>query len=209
MPPPGSRNARTPLPPRVRRSAAGDVAAAAAYCRYVIAAVILVGISVLVMAGLAWTARRVHVGTLDALALAEKVATPRPSSALDWPELRVRAVVPQPDEPAELAQPDLAQPDKAAQALLLVEWPAHPQRTSILLVALDRSDRRPLPLLAEWCASRASVSPARYGPTGLELRRRQSLERVYGLLIAEDAGPTSFPSVRPGPDGRRRPTDGQ
>ena len=48
------------------------------------------------MAGLAWTARRVHVGTLDALALAEKVATPTPSSALDWPELRVRAVVPQP-----------------------------------------------------------------------------------------------------------------
>lgn len=169
-----------------------------------IAAVILVGISVLVMAGLAWTARRVHVGTLDALALAEKVATPRPSSALDWPELRVRAVVPQPDEPAELAQPD-----KAAQVLLLVEWPAHPQRTSILLVALDGSDPRPLPLLAEWCATRTSVSAARYGRAGVELRRRQSLERVYGLLIAEDARPTSFPSARPGPDGRRRPTDGQ
>jgi hypothetical protein len=170
----------------------------------VIAAVILVGISVLVMAGLAWTARRVRVGTLDALALAEKVATPSPSSALDWPELRVRAVVPQPDEPAELAQPD-----KAAQVLLLVEWPAQPQRTSILLVALDGSDRRPLPLLAEWCATHASVSPSRYGPTGLELRRRQSLERVYGLLIAEDARSTPFPSVRPGPGGRRRPTDGQ
>jgi len=171
----------------------------------VIAAVILVGISVLVMAGLAWTARRVHVGTLDALALAEKVATPTPSSsALDWPELRVRAVVPQPDEPAELAQPD-----KAAQVLLLVEWPAHPERTSILLVALDGSDPRPLPILAEWCAMRTSVSPARYGRAGLELRRRLSLERVYGLLIAEDARPTSFPSARPGPDGRRRPTDGQ
>jgi hypothetical protein len=134
------------------------------------------------MAGLAWTARRVHVGTLDALALAEKVATPRPSSALDWPELRVRAVVPQ---------------------------PAHPQRTSILLVALDGSDPRPLPILAEWCGTHASVSPARYGQAGLELRRRQSLERVYGLLIAEDARPTSFPSARPGPDGRRRPADGQ
>jgi hypothetical protein len=116
----------------------------------------------------------------------------------------VRAVVPQPDEPAELALPD-----KAAQVLLLVEWPAYPQRTSILLVALDGSDPRPLPLLAEWCGTRTSVSAARYGRAGVELRRRQSLERVYGLLIAEDATPTSFPSARPGPDGRRRPTDGQ
>ena len=87
-----------------------------------IAAVILVGISVLVMAGVAWTARRVHVGTLDALALAEKVATPRPSSALDWPELRVRAFVPQPDEPAELALPANRPAQVLTQAWLLV-WP--------------------------------------------------------------------------------------
>jgi hypothetical protein len=49
-------------------------------------------------AGLAWTARLVHVGNLDALALAEKVATPEPVSALDRPELHVRAIVPLPDE---------------------------------------------------------------------------------------------------------------
>lgn len=160
-----------------------------------IVAAVLVGISLLAMAGLAWAARRVHVGNLDAVALAEKVAAPVPSSALDWPELRVRAVVPQPDEPSKV--------------LLLVERPAHPQQTSILLIALDRSDPRPVPLLSEWCAARASVSPARYGQAGLELRRRQSLDRVYGFLVAEDTGPAPFPSRRPGPEGRRRLADGQ
>jgi len=45
-----------------------------------------------ICAGLACSARLVHIGNLDALALAEKMAVPDPASALDWPELRVHAV---------------------------------------------------------------------------------------------------------------------
>jgi hypothetical protein len=129
----------------------------------------------MVAAGLAWTARLLRVGTLDALALADKVATPVPTSALDWPELHVRAVVPQ-DIPGE---PSLV--------LLLVEWPAHRERTATLLVNLGRTDQRSLPLLSQWCAAHASVSPARRTDGELELRRRQSLERVRGVLVAEDS----------------------
>jgi len=143
----------------------------------VIAAAALAGGCLLIIAaGLAWTARLVHVGTLDALALAEKVGTPRPVSALDWPELNVRAVVPQniPGEPSLV--------------LVLVEWPAHRERSATLLMDLGRADQRSLPLLSQWCAARASVSPARRPGGELELRRRQSLERVRGLLIAEDPG---------------------
>ena len=123
-------------------------------------------------AGLAWTARLVHVGNLDAQALAGKVATPDPVSALDWPELHVRAIVPQPDEPPLV--------------LLLVDWPAYPQRAATLLVALDSGDHRSVPLLSQWCATKASVSPTRQGGADLELRRRQSLERVHAVLVAED-----------------------
>ena len=126
----------------------------------------------LVAAGLAWTAYLVHVGSLDAMELASKVATPDPVSALDWPELHVRAIVPQPDEPPLI--------------LLVVEWPAHPQRAATLLVALDRGDDRSVPLLSRWCATQASVSPTRHSGADLELRRRQSLERVHAVLIAED-----------------------
>jgi hypothetical protein len=148
------------------------VAARAAYCRYVIVAVAIGAVVLLLAAGLAWTAYLVHVGNLDALELARKVAVPDPVSALDWPELHVRAIVPQPGE-----QP---------LVLLLVGWPAHPQRAATLLVALDRGDDRSVPLLSQWCATRASVSPTRQGGADLELRRRQSLERVHAVLVAED-----------------------
>jgi hypothetical protein len=145
---------------------------AAAYCRYVIAAVGLGGILLIIAAGLTWTARLVHIGNLDALGLAEKVAVGDPASALDWPELHVRSVIPQPGEPS--------------LALLLVEWPAHRERAATLLVRLDGPDQRSVPLLLQWCADRASVSPTRRGGL-IELRRRQSMERVRGFLLAEDA----------------------
>jgi hypothetical protein len=75
--------------------------------------------------------------------------------------------------------------------LLLVDWPAHPQHAATLLVALDSDDHRSVPLLSRWCATQASVSPTRQGAADLELRRRQSLERVHGVLVAEDNAPTS------------------
>jgi hypothetical protein len=151
-----------------------------AYCSPVIAAAGLAGGCLLIIvAGLAWTARLVHIGTLDALALADKVATPRPVSALDWPELHVCAAVPQ-----EI-------PGEPSLVLLLVEWPAHRERTATLLVDLGSADQRSLPLLSQWCAARASVSPVRRGDGELEFRRRQSLERVRGFLVAEDDTPVS------------------
>jgi len=126
----------------------------------------------LAAAGLAWTARRIHVSNLDALELAGKVGVPDPASALDWPELRVRAIVPQPgDQPL---------------VLVLVGWPAHPERAATLLLAIDSGDSRSVPLLSHWCATQAHVSPSRLDGAGLELRRRQSLERVHAVLIAED-----------------------
>ena len=136
----------------------------------------LAGVVLFIAAGLIWSARLVHVGNLDAQALAEKVAVPDPVSALDWPELHVRAVVPQPDEPPLV--------------LLVVGWPAHPQRASTLLVALNSGDNRSLSLLSRWCSTRASISPTRRG-TRMELRRRQSLERVSAVLMAEDNAPSA------------------
>ena len=134
------------------------------------------GVILFMAAGLAWTARLVHVGNLDAQELAEKVAVPNPVSALDWPELRLQAVVKQPDEPPLV--------------LLRVGWPAHPRQAATLLVALDSGDDRSFSLLSQWCSAHASVSPVRRG-TEMELRRRQSLERVHGVLIAEDTMPAS------------------
>lgn len=123
-----------------------------------------------VAAGLAWTARLVHVGNLDAQELAEKAGVPHPVSALDWPELRPQAVITEPGE---------------RLVLLHARWPAHPRRASTLLVALDGTDHTSLPVLSRWCVTEAPVSPTRLG-TKLQLRRRQSLERVHAVLIAEE-----------------------
>jgi len=144
------------------------------YRQSVILAVAISGVLVFIAAGLIWTARLVHVGNLDAQALAEKTAVPRPASALDWPELHLRSVIAQPDEPPLV--------------LLHVDWPSHPRQEATLLVALERGDDRSLSLLSQWCAGAASLSPSRrYGEDGgLELRRRQSLERVRAILITED-----------------------
>jgi hypothetical protein len=142
----------------------------------VITAAAVAGACLFIAIGLAWTARLVHIGTLDALDLADKLAVPKPVSALDWPELRVRAVVPQ----------DVA--GDRSLVLLLAEWPARHEQAN-LLVDLGQADQRSLQLLSQWCADRASVSPGRCGPAELELRRRQSLERVRGLLVAEDTIP--------------------
>jgi hypothetical protein len=162
--------------------------AAEVYCRYVIAAIGAAGATLFIMAALAWTARLVHVGNLDALALAQKVGTPYPVSAVDWPELHVCTVVSVTDEPPVV--------------LLLVEWPAHrEQAAASLLVRLDDGDQRSVPLLSQWCAIRASVSPTRREDGRLELRRRQSMERVRGFLVAED--PQRAPSAAPRAGARR------
>jgi hypothetical protein len=53
-------------------------------------------------------------------------------------------------------------------------------------LALDQDDQQSLLLLSQWCAGRESVSSARRDGAELVLRRRQSLERVHAVLVAED-----------------------
>jgi hypothetical protein len=138
----------------------------------VISLIAFAGIIAFIVVALVWTARLVHVGSLDAQELALKTAVPEPESALDWPELHLKAVVAQPDDQL---------------VLVSVDWPAHPGQSAMLLLALDEGDVRSLSLLSEWCAGQASVSPLRYPPPPrLVLRRRQSLERVHAELLAED-----------------------
>jgi hypothetical protein len=137
------------------------------------AAGLAAGALVFIAAGLTWTARLLRIGALDALELAEKVGTPHPSSAMDWPELRVRAALDQ-DVPGE-----------RPLVLILVEWPAHPEVQAVLLIDFGDRRQRSLQVLGQWCASRASVSPVQRGDE-VHLRRRQSLERMSGVLVSED-----------------------
>jgi hypothetical protein len=141
----------------------------------VVAALALTGAALFILTGLGATARLVHIGNLDAQVLVEKLATPWPVSALDWPELRLSAVVPQPGRPSVV--------------LVHVQWPGHDGRTATLLIQCSSGAGGSAALLSRWCARHSAVLPSRRGPTGFELRRRQTLERVCGRLLAEDAAP--------------------
>ena len=122
------------------------------------------------VAVLTWTARQLRISGLDAHALAEKLAFPEPASAFEWPELRVHSVVPQPDD--------------LSPVILEVGWPAYPERVATLLVALDHDEARALSLLSQWSTAGAAVVTLRQGAE-VELRRRQSLERVHATLLDE------------------------
>src|ERR1700746_3512244 len=125
--------------------AQGGTRTVRAYCQSVLIAVALGGVIVLLAAALIWAAHLVHIGNLDMQALADKLATPEPVSALDWPELRVHAVIPE--------------PGSRPLVLLQVGWPARPRQAATLLVALDHGDERALPLLAQWCTRQVSIAP--------------------------------------------------
>jgi hypothetical protein len=139
----------------------------------VVPVIALAGVSLFVVAGLTWTARLLRISNLDAQSLAEKVAFPEPVSALEWPELRVQSVVPQPDELSP------------SPVIVQLGWPAHPELMATLLVALDQDDQRALSLLSQWSAAGSPVAGGRRGER-IELRRRQTLECVHAILLAED-----------------------
>jgi hypothetical protein len=80
----------------------------------------------------------------------------------------------------------VSQPGELPLVLLRVGWPAYPDREATLLLALDRADQDSLSLLSQWCAAEASVASLRRDGAELELRRRQSLERVHAVVLAED-----------------------
>jgi hypothetical protein len=138
----------------------------------VILAVAISAVFLSLVAVLTWTVRLLRISALDAQALAEKLAFPEPASALEWPELRVQSVVPQPDD--------------LSPVILEVGWPAYPERVATLLVALDHDEARAVSLLCQWSTAGAAVMTLRQGAE-LELRRRQSLERVHGILLGEDS----------------------
>jgi hypothetical protein len=81
------------------------------------------------------------------------------------------------------------QPTEQSVILLDVVWPAHPRQAATLLLALASDDVRSVPLLSEWCTNHESVAPRRLDGAELELRRRQSTDRVRALLMAEDVVP--------------------
>ena len=98
------------------------------------------------------------------------------SRPLDWPEWRIGTVI--------------AEPSDEPRALVSVARPERPARTCIVLLEVQEPPAG-LDLLNQWRDADVVVSPARLGGQSLELRPRQSSERLQVLVISDSiAEPT-------------------
>jgi hypothetical protein len=93
---------------------------------------------------------------------------------VDWPELRLDAVLPEP---------------LSSDVLVVARWPARPESRSVLLLRIVSNGDRDR--LARWSQRRHSLSPLRWGTDGLELRRRGSVERVQAIVLSEEGAPVA------------------
>ena len=126
-----------------------------------------------VCASIAWAVRLIRLGASDSEDLAAKLAVPFPQRAADWPEIRLDAVV--------------SDPESAKRVLLLARWPAYPERRALLVLDVDDAVSRAHGLLASWRDTDASLSPVAVAGGRLLLRRRRTSDAVIALVVRETA----------------------
>jgi len=134
----------------------------------------VIGLAALVAAVLGSTLWAVHmfrIATRDSLELAAKLTVARPRRACDWPELRVDAVI--------------VDPEASDRALVFVHWPAHPERRALLTIEVSGHGQSAHRLLNQWRDTRASVSPSVGLDDTLVLRRRRTNDSVCARVIRE------------------------
>lgn len=119
-------------------------------------------------ASLGCAARLFYVGALDSHDLAAKLAAPWPVSVCEWPELHVESVV--------------VDPSNDDQLVLVAQWPAHPERRSIVVLALNASAAKNV---AGWYERGVALSPLRLDGQRLSLRRRRSTQRIEARIVDE------------------------
>ncbi|HUI48067.1 MAG TPA: hypothetical protein VL119_05190 [Acidimicrobiia bacterium] len=131
----------------------------------------LVLLVVAVVGSTSWAVHLLRAGIRDSRELAAKLAIPHPRRAADWPELRLDAVV--------------IDPEGADHVLVVARWPAHPDPRALLVLAVDDAPVRARRLLAEWRDSDTSLSP-RFGVGGqLVLRQRRTRHEVRARVVKE------------------------
>jgi hypothetical protein len=126
-----------------------------------------------VVTSLVWSLRAIRMGVRDSSDLAAKVAVPHPRRAADWPEIRLDAVVPD--------------PESVERVLVVARWPAHPEARALLVLEVDDPTTRTHGLLMLWRDVDASLFPRTQAGTRLVLRRRRTRDAVNVRVLEETA----------------------
>jgi hypothetical protein len=132
-------------------------------------ATLVIGVS----ASIWWAVRIIRIGASDSGDLTTKLVVPFPRRAADWPEIRLDAVVPDPEH--------------AERMLLVARWPAHPERRALLVLEVDDDANGAERLLMGWRDADASLSPLATDTDRLVLRRRRTKDAVRALVVRESA----------------------
>jgi hypothetical protein len=117
------------------------------------------------------TWRKLNTGALDAVCLAAKTAVPNPSSARDWPELRIDTL--------------LVAPGDNNEALVEATWPGQPANRATLVVHFNSTNQSNVQILRSWQLQGASIVPMPSSSSGIELRRRGTRTHVDATVLSE------------------------
>lgn len=116
-------------------------------------------------------ARRFPDATRESRDLARKPSVPHHRRVSDWPEIRLDAVV--------------IDPEASGRVLVFVHWPAHTHRRAVLTIDVGASAVGAHRLLHQWRDTGACVSPTAGSGQALVLRRRRSSETVCARVVSE------------------------
>ncbi len=130
-------------------------------------AVLVIGVA----ASISWATHLIFVGARDSSDLAAKLLVPFPVRAADWPELRLDAVV--------------IDPERGERVLVVARWPAHPESRVMLDLEVGDPASHAHSLLMFWRDMNASLSPRSDPGDQLLLRRRRTQDTVSARVVGE------------------------
>lgn len=132
---------------------------------------VLVAVAAAVACSGVWFLRLVRAGLCESGDVpAVKLAGPYPCRVADWPEVRLDAVV--------------IDPDGNDRVLVIARWAAHPELRALLVLDVEEPPHRALRLLFQWRDTDAPVS-ARAAGERLVLCRRRSDDAVSARVVRE------------------------
>jgi len=126
-----------------------------------------------VFSSIFWAAHLIQAGARDSGDLSSKLSIPHPRRAADWPEIRLDAVV--------------VDPEGAARVLVIARWPAHPATRALLMLEVDEPAAPAHRLLFNWRDIEAPLSPRALAGDRLVLRRRRTNDLVSAIVLGESA----------------------
>jgi hypothetical protein len=133
----------------------------------------LAALGIVILGGTVVAVRRFRDATRDSLDPATRLDLDHARRVRDWPQLRLDAVV--------------IDPEAVSRVIVLVHWPAHPERRAVLTLEVADPGGGAHRLLHQWRDAHESVSPSAGAGEAVVLRRCRTNDVVRARVVSEVA----------------------